>query len=109
MVQRVQIVLEDDIDGSTASEQFTFAFDGISYEIDLNEENAQEFRETMARWTTHARRASNRTGRSRRASAASSGPSATEIREWAKSQGMEVNARGRVPKNVRDAYEAAHG
>lgn len=35
MAQRVEIVLEDDIDGSVADETVEFSFDGSSYEIDL--------------------------------------------------------------------------
>lgn len=30
------------------------------------------------------------------------------IREWAQSQGIEVNARGRIKKEVVDAYKAAN-
>ena len=30
------------------------------------------------------------------------------VRQWATSQGMSVSARGALPKNVRDAYAAAH-
>lgn len=109
MAQRVQVILEDDLDGSPASHQISFSFDGVSYDIDLNDEHASEFREAMAVWTTHARRSTTRNTKSRRSSSSSqSGTSATVIREWAKEQGMEVSARGRVPANVRAAYEAAH-
>lgn len=37
-----------------------------------------------------------------------SGPSAAEVRAWAAEQGMNCPAVGRVPANVREAYEAAH-
>jgi hypothetical protein len=36
------------------------------------------------------------------------GPSAATIRQWAQEQGIEVSARGRVPRAVRDQYLAAH-
>ncbi len=32
-----------------------------------------------------------------------------EIRKWARLQGIEVPARGRIPSAVREAYEASHG
>jgi len=38
---------------------------------------------------------------------AGTGSDAAKIREWAKSQGIEVKAQGAVPKDVRDKYEAA--
>jgi len=36
------------------------------------------------------------------------GPSAATIRQWAHEQGIEVSASGRVPREVRDLYLAAH-
>ena len=44
MSSKVLVVLEDDLDGSKASETVTFAIDGTQYEIDLNEQNAQKLR-----------------------------------------------------------------
>jgi hypothetical protein len=40
MSSKVLVVLEDDLDGSKASETVTFAIDGTQYEIDLNDQNA---------------------------------------------------------------------
>jgi hypothetical protein len=36
------------------------------------------------------------------------GTSAREIREWARSNGHKVPDRGRIPSDVREAFEAAH-
>nr|MDQ6937124.1 Lsr2 family protein [Actinomycetota bacterium] len=36
MAQRMHVVLEDDLDGTTAEETVSFALDGPAYEIDLN-------------------------------------------------------------------------
>jgi len=36
------------------------------------------------------------------------GPSATEIRDWARANGYEVNERGRISQVIRDAFDAAH-
>jgi hypothetical protein len=36
------------------------------------------------------------------------GPSAAAIRKWAQEQGIEVSASGRVPREVREQYLAAH-
>ena len=105
MAQRVHVVLEDDIDGSEASETVKFGLDGASFEIDLNTENAAKLREALAPWTAHARKVTRgRTtgGRSRRSEGSA------DIRAWAKSQGMQVSSRGRVSAELREAYEAAH-
>ena len=107
MAQRVRVDLVDDIDGSAAEQSVEFALDGVSYVIDLSTENAAELRETLAKWTKSARRTGGRHSRGRRA-AAVGGPSANDIRRWARQQGMEVSDRGRVSNEVREAYAAAH-
>src|SRR4051794_3527768 len=104
MAQKVQIVLEDDIDGGEAVETITFGLDGASYEIDLNEANAARLRETLAPFVGHGRRLPG----GRRTRKASSGDtSAKAIREWARENGYEVPDRGRVSADVRAAFEAA--
>ncbi|TWG90619.1 Lsr2 protein [Nocardioides sp. J9] len=113
MAQRVNIVLVDDIDGSDATQTVTFGLDGASYEIDLNDENAAALREALAPYLGHARKVGRGGGGGRRASkstasASSSGASAAEIREWARENGYDVPARGRIPAEVRQAYEASN-
>ncbi|WP_432476348.1 histone-like nucleoid-structuring protein Lsr2 [Nocardioides sp. GXQ0305] len=105
MAQKVNIVLVDDIDGSDASETVAFGLDGTSYEIDLNDKNAAKLRDALASYVGHARKVSTR-GRRTRSSVAASGPSARELREWARSNGFEVSDRGRVPAEVREAFDA---
>ncbi|MGO4956714.1 histone-like nucleoid-structuring protein Lsr2 [Luteococcus sp. Sow4_B9] len=104
MAQRVHIVLEDDVDGSEAVETVSFALDGVSYEIDLSEENASKLRDQMAMWTGHARRVGGR----RSAGKKPKGSAANDIRAWALERGMQVSARGRVPAEIREAYEKAN-
>ena len=108
MAQRVNIVLVDDIDGSDATETVAFGLDGTSYEIDLNEKHAAKLRDALASYVGHARKVSG--GRRTRATAktATSGASAKEIRDWARSNGFKVSDRGRVPAEVREAFDAAH-
>ncbi len=110
MAQKVQIILEDDLDGGEADETVSFALDGTSYEIDLNEDNATKLREALATYVGHARKVTgSRGGRGRaKSSASSSGPSPKEVREWARENGHEVPDRGRIPADVREAYDAAH-
>jgi hypothetical protein len=111
MAQKVNIVLVDDLDGSEATESVSFGLDGTSYEIDLNDANAARLREALAEFVGHARKvsAARRGGGGRRSSApASGGPSAKEIRDWARANGYDVPDRGRVSAEVREAYDAAH-
>jgi len=117
MAQKIHIVLEDDLDGSEATETVSFGLDGTSYEIDLNDEHAEELRGALATYVGHARKVSGTRrgggggGGGRRSSGSSSngsGPSAKEVREWARENGYEVPDRGRVSAEVREAYDAAH-
>jgi hypothetical protein len=107
MAQRVHIVLVDDIDESEAAETISFGIDGSSYEIDLSEKNAAALRDALAPYVGHARKVGGRRA-GRRTAEASDGPSAREIREWARENGWDVPERGRVSAEVREAYAAAH-
>jgi hypothetical protein len=111
MVQKVQLVLEDDIDGGAADETVNFGLDGVSYEIDLNAEHAAQLRDALASWVGHARKvkspvaraAGGTTRRSR------SGSDTAAVREWAKSNGYTVSDRGRIAAEVQEAYAKANG
>ena len=112
MAQKVNIVLVDDLDGSEAAETVSFALDGTSYEIDLNEGNAAALREALSGYVGHARKVSGgstrRSGSRRSGGSSSSGGNTRAVREWAKENGFEVSERGRISSEVQQAYDAAH-
>ena len=111
MAQKIQTLFIDDLDGSAAEGTVRFGLDSTEYEIDLNEEHAKELREALARFVGAARRANGagrrpaRTGRR----APAGGLNTTEVREWAKAQGIEVKDRGRVPAELVVKFKAATG
>lgn len=113
MAQRVNVVLVDDLDGSEAAETVNFGLDGASYEIDLSDENATKLREALAVYVGHGRRTGGRrrgaaqSGATTGGKAGASGPSASEIRAWARENGFDVPERGRVSGEVREAFLAA--
>lgn len=92
----------DDLDGSEASETVNFAVDGTEYEIDLNDQHATELREGLTRYTGAARRTSG----GRRTARKTTGNEAKDIRAWALSNGIQVNARGRIQADVVEKYWA---
>lgn len=109
MVQKVQVVLVDDIDGGVAEETVTFGLDGVSYEIDLSAEHAAELRDALAPWVGNARKAPSRPTAVRQSARRSRGSSNTaEVREWAKANGHAVSDRGRISTEVMEAYNKAH-
>ncbi|MET4144176.1 Lsr2 family protein [Arthrobacter sp. UYCo732] len=106
MAQITVVELIDDLDGSEATQSLTFALDGVDFEIDLNDANAEDLRSTLARYSEKARRAG---GRKRSLSEVrAAGPSSKDIRAWAQAQGLEVNSRGRINGAVMDQYMAAN-
>ncbi len=113
MAQRVQVILEDDLDGGSADETVTFALDGVAYEIDLKSDNAEKLRGLLAPYVDKGRKQSGRLTSARRTGGRAvarpaAGADTAKIRTWAKDNGYSVNDRGRVPSNVREAYEAAN-
>ena len=108
MAQKVNIVLVDDLDGSEATETVSFGLDGTSYEIDLNDKNAAKLRDVLSGYVGHGRKVGSAPRRGRKAAASTGGPSAREIRDWARSNGHDVPDRGRVSAEVREAFAAAH-
>jgi nucleoid-associated protein Lsr2 len=109
VAQKIQTLFIDDLDGSEAEGTICFALDGTEYEIDLNAGHAQALRDALARYVHAARRARGGARRpargGRRASAG--GVDSTEVREWAKAQGIAVKDRGRVPAELVVKFKAA--
>ena len=113
MAQKTQIIFTDDLDGSEAAGTVRFGLDGNSYEIDLNDKHASQLRDALAKYVGAGRRASNTSrrpgrGASRASSRREGDPTPGEVREWARSQGIEVSDRGRVPGDLIVRFQAAN-
>ena len=67
MAQKIQTILEDDIQGGEASQTVTFSYQGKDYEIDLNDKNADKMEKAFSFYVEHARRIGGRSA-ARRAS-----------------------------------------
>jgi hypothetical protein len=112
VAQKVQVLLVDDLDGGEADETVTFALDGKTYEIDLTTANAEKLRGLLDPYTKGGRRTGGRATAARakgRGGATAANPDTALIRAWAKDNGWNVNDRGRVPAEIREAYEKANG
>ena len=111
MAQKIQTLFIDDLDGSDAEGTVRFGLDGTDYEIDLNTKHAQELREALAPYLSAARRAGGAARRPARGprKAAAGEPNTTEVREWAKAQGIGVKDRGRVPAELVTKFKEATG
>ena len=111
MAQKIQTLFVDDLDDSEAEGTVRFGLDGTDYEIDLNAKHAQELRDALARYVAAGRRVRASTRQPAR-SARKTQPNAlntTEVREWAKAQGIDVKDRGRIPAELVVKFKAATG
>jgi len=113
MAQKTQVVLTDDIDGSEATQTLTFAFQGVSYEIDLNDDHASALEESFHDWIESARKVTGSRGTKPRRSSVTTGASGggrdlNEVRAWLRSNGHEVADRGRVSQTLLEEYDKAH-
>ena len=118
MAQRTEVVLTCDVHegAAEAAATVTFTVEGQSFECELCEAHLAEFRDAMEIWSSHSRpvgrgraaQAAGRSGRASRKATSAEGPSSSDIREWARAQGLEVSSRGRIPAELHAAYEAAH-
>ena len=111
VAQKIQTLFIDDLDGSEAEGTVRFGLDGTGYEIDLNAQHAQALRDALSPYVKAARRGgggAQQSARNGRRKASASGLNTTEVREWAKAQGIEVKERGRIPAELVVKFKAAN-
>ena len=93
-----------DLSGEQGAETFTFEVDGVKYAIDLTGPEAETVRSQFAPLIEKSKRIGGR----RPATKGGALPSeASLIREWCEREGIEVPAKGRIPKSLREQYYAA--
>jgi hypothetical protein len=111
VAQKIQTLFIDDLDGSDAEGTVRFGLDGAEYEIDLNAGHAKELRDALTPYMGAARQAAGTAKRPARGGrkGSANGLNTTEVREWAKAQGIDVKDRGRVPAELVVKFKAATG
>lgn len=122
MAQRTIVQLVSDLSGDEMQpgegRTVEFSVDGTSYTIDLTEKEAGGFDKALAMYIEHATKtsATSANGGSARKRFASGGRSGSghskdelaNIRAWAQANGHQVSERGRIKRDVLDAYHAAN-
>lgn len=106
VAQRTQIMYIDDIDGSPADGTVRFGLDGAAYEIDLSKKHADELARVIRPYIDVARKVP-----AARRSAQGARPvrrSQSDVRAWARAQGLKVSDRGRIPADLLARYESEH-
>lgn len=112
MARKVEtiVTLTDDLDGGKADVTVAFGCDSLSYEIDLSKRNAAALEKLLVPYVAAARKAPRvQLGQGRSASTrTNSRAGLSDVRSWAKEQGLAVSERGRIARSVQAAYDAAH-
>jgi transcriptional regulator with XRE-family HTH domain len=120
-ITRVVVTCDLEDRDVTAAESLSFSYGGKTYTLDLCQKHLDEVKGALegfaaaghsagrgARAGRHRGAApAGRTTRASRPAATLRGESEAEIREWARAQGYAVGDRGRIPGEVRAAYESA--
>ena len=109
MAQRIVVRLTDDLSGAELpvgkGETVTFCLDGITYEIDLAAKNATALRKVLRPYVEAGRLIKPSRRRPVRTRIAAD---PRTVKEWARANGYQISDRGRIPKAVIDAFDAAN-
>lgn len=109
----------DEFDGVTDAEIVEFSIDGVAYEIDLSAESKRQLIRDLERYINAGRRVTGKGAKKASVKKSSNNtvshkPAAEQtinndaIRAWANSTGRKVSDRGRIPRDVVDAFHEAH-
>lgn len=90
-----RIILTDDMDGTEGAETVQFAFDGVSYRIDLAEKNRDKLAKVLAPFIAKAEVRGNR-----------GNGEAAECRAWLIANGFEVASKGNIPAKLWDVFNS---
>src|SRR5947199_4616936 len=118
MAQRTVVTLVDDLTGEEAENISTveFALDGVTYQLDLTDENSMKLHDTLSQYAKAGRkiggrgRSGPRSGRAIKSTDRTAGynrETLKSIRAWAKKNGHNVSDRGRLPAEVLQAWQTA--
>lgn len=104
MAKHTQTIITSDLSGAGAAHEINFSVDGVDYTIDLTEAERGQMEEVLRPYTN----AANIVGKQRRAASAGRQTKNRAIRTWAEEQGFPLGKRGRIPREIIDAYENRH-
>lgn len=93
--------VEDDLDGSPDAQTHRFSIEDVHYRIDLSKKNWESFLEAIQPFVMVAQ-----PDKRRRAATPEEVAERSEIRTWAKSKGLSVGERGRIPNAILEQFHA---
>ena len=107
MATQTTVTVTCDLCGGTKDARTrSISLDGLTLEIDLCAKDGRGLDKVAQQFIPHARKVRRASGGGRRT--ASTRQHSASVRDWAKTQGMVVSDRGRIPADVERKYDAAH-
>ncbi|MFI6052753.1 Lsr2 family protein [Streptomyces violascens] len=109
MAQKIVTIYTDDLTGEESAEAAThqIVIDGVAYEVDLGPDSYDKLMEAVGPFLKAGRRVRGSRGKATSTRQAG-GTDTAVVRAWAKENGYDINDRGRVPAEIREAYNKAH-
>lgn len=108
----------DEFDKVTDAEVVEFSIDGSVYEIDLSPESHRQLLRDLERYINAGRKVATRgakksakrptTSSTAQRPAAEQAADLDAIRAWGRQNGRKVSDRGRIPKDIVDAFNESH-
>ncbi|MEV5750624.1 Lsr2 family protein [Actinoallomurus sp. NPDC052308] len=111
-----KVVMVDDLDGHDGEDvaKRDFEVSGVTYTIDLGDENFKRLEELLGELAPYIEKAAKvrQAGRARKSAADTAprlrGYSNSDVREWAVAEGVEVSERGKIADEVYEKFIEAH-
>ncbi|MFK0181766.1 Lsr2 family protein [Streptomyces xanthochromogenes] len=110
MAQKTVVIYTDDLTGEESAEAATHSIiiDGVAYEVDLGPDSYDKLMEAVNPFLRAGRRVRGGRAKTTPTRQAGGNNDTAAIRAWAKEKGYDINDRGRVPAEIREAYDKTH-
>ena len=107
MATQTTVTMTCDLCGGTKDTRTrSISIDGQTLQIDLCAKDGRGLDKVAQQFIPHARKVRRLPAAGRRT--ASTRQHSASVRDWAKTQGLVVSDRGRIPADVERRYDAAH-
>ena len=110
MAKKTIVQLIDDLDNrelEDGGQTIRFGIQKEQYEIDLSGQNVEKLHEALAPFIAAGRRVGSRSNGGATTSTKPDPSHMQAMRQWARDHGMKVSDRGRISKEVQEAYRTA--
>lgn len=106
MAKKIIVSVESDVSGKSPADTVAFGWDGYQYEIDLTDQEKEEFGKRFSDLIELSRVKGKRANGKPRPARSNLEASPATVQEWARSQGLDAPKRGRIPADIIDKFNS---